>query len=169
MNATAKLNNQEIRLVEFVSVNGVNRTGDYIVIADDVVETKGIRTAMDLAKAVELDMMDYAIYDDKGKLDWQAPIKMGGQYRYEKTVSPLISDVDIFQEPTKGSLNLLVNGSEVTLPITKNEMVFVDVFDHIAFDISKPQGILILKLNGERARYTDALCDGDVIDIYWNN
>lgn len=169
MNATAKLNNQEIRLVEFVSVNGVNRTGDYIVIADDVVETKGIRTAMDLAKAVDLDMMDYAIYEGKEKLDWHAPIKTGGHYRYEKNVSPILSEVDVFHQPIKGSLKLVVNGSEVTLPVTKNEMVFVDVFDHIAFDISKPQGILILKLNGERARYTDTLSEGDVIDIYWNN
>jgi len=48
-------------------------------------------------------------------------------------------------------------------------MVFVDIFNHITFDLTKPQGILVLKLNGSRANYTDTLNEGDAIDIYWNN
>ncbi len=36
-------------------------------------------------------------------------------------------------------------------------MIFVDIFEHIDFDISTPKGILDLKLNGSRARYTDIL------------
>ena len=62
---------------------------------------------------------------------------------------------------------LLVNGQQVHIEGLRRDMVFVDVFDHIDFDISKPKGILDLKLNGERARYTDFLKTGDVIEIKW--
>lgn len=169
LDASAKLNGADVKLIEFVSVNGINRTGDYLVIAGDKIETRGIKTASDLAKAVELDMFEHAIYEGECRLDWHSSIKAGSNYRFVKAVTPILAEEDRFEQLKEGRLNLVVNGSGVELPVTKSEMVFVDVFDHIAFDISKPQGILILKLNGERARYTDILSDGDVIEIYWNN
>ena len=66
------------------------------------------------------------------------------------------------------SMRLLVNGEPLEIQMTKKDMVFVDIFSYISFDLSKPQGILVLKLNHERAKYTDVLCDGDVVEIYWN-
>jgi sulfur carrier protein ThiS len=61
----------------------------------------------------------------------------------------------------------VVNGKQIEVESHKQTMVFVDIFEHIDFDISTPKGILDLKLNGGRARYTDILKTGDVIEIGW--
>jgi len=185
LDSKVTLNGQTIQIVEFVSVNGVNRTGEYMVIGGDIIEIKGIKTVGELGDAVELDMYSYAIYKGDEKLERHTLVKAGDQYHYEKHEQSILTDFDRMNDShEKGaygvqvneeglsmmpSLTVLVNGSEVKIPITKREMVFVDIFDHIAFDLTRPQGILVLKLNGERAKYTDILNHGDVIDIYWNN
>lgn len=68
---------------------------------------------------------------------------------------------------TNGPIQLTVNGEPVWIPQKENSIIFVDIFDHIDFDITRAKGILVLKLNGERARYTDLLKHGDTIDINW--
>ena len=174
------LNGQAITVIEFVSVNGVNRTGDYMLIDGDVIVTRGIKTVKQLAEAVELDLSSFAIFMGDMRLEPTDAVKVGSHYHYKKYEAPIRTDIDrLNQVPNdttndgvygdKRELSVSVNGEPVTMPITKNEMVFVDIFDHIAFDLTKPQGILVLKLNGARANYTDILNEGDAIDIYWNN
>ena len=63
-------------------------------------------------------------------------------------------------------ISVTVNGERIRLP-KKERTIFVDVFNHIDFDLSQPKGTIILKLNGRDAGYTDAINDGDIIDIYW--
>lgn len=68
-----------------------------------------------------------------------------------------------------GTLQVTVNGSPVLLT-GKKEYVFVDVFQYIEFDLSKPQGSgIVTRLNGRDARYMEAINGGDVIDIYWKH
>lgn len=62
---------------------------------------------------------------------------------------------------------LTVNDEVVSVPYQRN-LIFVTIFDYIDFDLSSPQGNIVLKLNGQRAAYTDILKDGDQIKIYWN-
>ncbi len=62
---------------------------------------------------------------------------------------------------------LTINNAPVEIETDRNPMIFVDLFEYIDFDLSKPKGIIDLKLNGERARYTDVLKNGDSIDIGW--
>ncbi len=50
----------------------------------------------------------------------------------------------------------------------KAEYVYVDVFQYIEFDLSKPQGSgIATKLNGRDAQYMENIHDGDMIEIYW--
>ena len=52
----------------------------------------------------------------------------------------------------------------------KKEFVFVDVFEYIDFDLSKPQGSgIVTMLNGRDAQYMEKIHGGDVIDIYWKH
>lgn len=64
-------------------------------------------------------------------------------------------------------LTLSVNGKNISLPIKKNSYVFVNIFDYIDFDLTRPQGSIILKLNDVRAAFTDELKDKDKLEIYW--
>lgn len=63
--------------------------------------------------------------------------------------------------------DLMVNGKSTAIETDRNPMIFVDLFEYIDFDLTKPQGLIELKLNGQRARYTDPLKNGDVIEIGW--
>ncbi|NTV90584.1 MAG: hypothetical protein HGA22_09560, partial [Clostridiales bacterium] len=63
---------------------------------------------------------------------------------------------------------LTVNGDRLALEKRKTSYIFVDVFNHISFDLTKPQGNIVLKLNGSQASFTDEIKSGDIIDIYWD-
>ncbi len=60
-----------------------------------------------------------------------------------------------------------VNSTVVKLS-NKNSYIFVDVFDFYPFDLSSMKGSeLVVLQNGERAEFTSALKDKDMIEIYW--
>ncbi|MDE5939699.1 MAG: rod shape-determining protein [Lachnospiraceae bacterium] len=64
-------------------------------------------------------------------------------------------------------INVMVNGSPVRL-VGKKNYVFVDVFEYIDFDLSKPEGSgIVTNLNGRGAQYMESIKNGDVIEIYW--
>ena len=69
--------------------------------------------------------------------------------------------------PDETEINVIVNDQLVKLT-GKKSYVFVDVFDHIEFDLTKPHGkMVITKKNGMRAEYSERIKDGDRLDIYW--
>lgn len=64
---------------------------------------------------------------------------------------------------------VLVNKKPIVMS-GKKEYIFVDVFDYIDFDLSKPGGRNIVTLvNGQPAQYMEKINEGDIIDIYWEN
>lgn len=65
------------------------------------------------------------------------------------------------------SIYVTVNGDPVRLA-GKDSYVFVDVFERIEFDLSRPQGSgIVTKLNGRDAQYMEEIRSGDMIEIYW--
>ena len=75
------------------------------------------------------------------------------------------------QEPVKNilahDLHLIVNNNPVTLH-GKANYVFVDIFDAIDFDLSKPNGRSIVTiLNGATPDYMEPIHEGDKIEVYW--
>lgn len=71
-------------------------------------------------------------------------------------------------EDGESTFGVLINGNMTHLKGNKSQYIFVDVFNYINFDLSKPKGNIILKLNGKKAGFTDVIKPGDVIDIYWD-
>ena len=64
-------------------------------------------------------------------------------------------------------ITVTVNGKTVKLPAKNTDYIFIDVFNHIDFDLTSPRGIIVLKLNGKDANYTDLIKTGDSIELYW--
>ena len=65
------------------------------------------------------------------------------------------------------SIVVKVNGKDVKLT-GKNDYIYVDVFEFIDFDLSKPQGrAVVTKLNERTAIFNEPIKSGDVIEIYW--
>lgn len=70
-------------------------------------------------------------------------------------------------DPT--SVTVTVNGEAIFL-VGKSSYIFVDVFNYIDFDLSKPQGSgIVTELNGRNAQYMEPIHSGDVIKIYWKD
>ena len=63
---------------------------------------------------------------------------------------------------------VMVNRKPVVLR-GKPKYVFVDIFDFIDFDLSKPQGAIVTKLNGVQAQFMEELHEGDMIEVYWKS
>ena len=65
-------------------------------------------------------------------------------------------------------ITVKVNGSDITLK-GKKDYIYVDVFEYIDFDLSKPQGrAVVTTLNGRSARFDELIKTGDEIEIYWD-
>ena len=65
-------------------------------------------------------------------------------------------------------MNVSANGQLITLA-GKENYVFVDIFDHIDFNLQESNGRgIVTLLNSKPADYMEDLKDGDVIEIYWN-
>lgn len=69
------------------------------------------------------------------------------------------------QVPTM--ITVVVNGRPIVMK-GKSRYIYVDVFDYINFDLSKPQGSgIVTKLNERPAQYMEQIVDGDRIEIRW--
>lgn len=68
----------------------------------------------------------------------------------------------------KRNIKLIINNEEMNISYYKDKFIFVDIFEHIDFDLSTLKGKLNLKLNGKDAEYMEELKSGDNIEIYWD-
>lgn len=67
------------------------------------------------------------------------------------------------------TLYVIVN-DEVVEMTGKPDYIYVDIFQFIDFDLSKPQGTAVETLiNGRNAQYTEPLSNGDRLDIFWKD
>lgn len=69
----------------------------------------------------------------------------------------------------RNRIELMINGEEKIFSYDKEDFIFVDIFNYIEFDLSKPKGHLHLTLNGERTDYHKTLKNGDKIEVFWEN
>lgn len=83
------------------------------------------------------------------------------------------SDEEISEDSHEGNetelqiVAVTVNKDIVTLT-GKPRYVFVDIFDYIDFDLSKPKGKeIITTINGRRAEFMETIKTGDTIEVYW--
>ncbi|MCD4713785.1 MAG: rod shape-determining protein [Clostridiales bacterium] len=169
LGSSIHLEGQEIKCIEAVSVNGIHRTGEYTIGENDIIETIGVKTAKDLFKLVELDPSQFTLLNGGTPLDEEDAIRFGEKYHYKKKEQKSVISETVSQEIESDHLQVIINGEPIIITKKTSEVVFVDVFNHIDFDLTKPKGILNIKLNGERAKYTDLLKHGDIIDIHWKN
>lgn len=76
---------------------------------------------------------------------------------------------DVTATPEEDGITVLVNGEPVRLT-GKKDYIYVDVFDRIHFDLSKPQGKMVETLiNGRKAQYIEPIKTGDELEIFWKD
>jgi cell division protein FtsA len=152
------VNSKQYSLVKEIVVNGKHVNPDYVISDHDEIITRNYKNLYDfvLDKSIDYNVEDSIFIND---LD-------------SNIQSPLNNNDDIVIRRKKvenvvKSMELIVNGKKITIDNVQRELIFVDIFDHFHFDLTRPKGILDLKLNQKRASYTDRLKTGDIIDISW--
>ena len=132
---------------------------------DSVMEETEVKELEDSANAVQ----DSEASNTAGSVLKSAEISNVSMVKNAETVKSE-SGEEISEEPPKPagpiSIYVMVNGKPVAMS-GKPRYVFVDVFNFINFDLSKPQGAIVTKVNGHDANYMEELHDKDIIEIYW--
>ena len=152
------LNYEEIKLIYDIKVNGIKTYDNLILKEEDQIEYNEIKTVFDLIDYLNLDRHKYILYKDNKQLDLNYRLKNGDVL--EAKSSDEVNDKEI---------RLIINEEEKIIHYNKKKLVFVDIFNYIDFDLTKPKGKLILKLNGRDAQYMETLSDGDKVNVYWEN
>lgn len=71
------------------------------------------------------------------------------------------------EDSSKNTITVIVNGEPVELS-GKDTYIFVDIFNHISFDLQAGKGRAIATvINGRDAQFSEELHEGDQIELYW--
>lgn len=160
-----KVNGKTINLTHPVFCNGRPVTPDYEIKEDDRIEIHDACTEDQLLEM--LDKVD--VSDSYEELpDDYAEVSSYGDEEENTEVTEEKKPVNNVK-PGGSKLTVFVNDAPVVLS-GKPDYVFVDVFDFIDFDLSKPQGKSVVTIhNGKPAQYMDPLNEGDRLEICWKD
>lgn len=146
------IDDKPFNLIKDVRINGIEIKGNPKLNEEDRIEIIEINTVKELLEYLNEDIPIERILLNGEKVKGNEKLEANDQ---------------LFFLPTK-SINLKINGKEISITHEKDEFLFVDIFNYIDFDLTKPKGKLVLKLNDEDAEYMAPLKDGDTIKIFWN-
>ncbi|HSH36627.1 cell division FtsA domain-containing protein [Schnuerera sp.] len=153
--ATEKMvnyNNKLVNLIKEIKINNNKVENNPILMDGDRIDILEIRTMKDFLQ----------ILDEK--INISNILVNGKKVNYDT----ILRENDVISVVQNKIIKLTINEEEKTIEYNKDIFMFVDIFDYIDFDLSKPRGNLILKLNGEEAEYMASLKNGDEIEIYWS-
>lgn len=171
-NITVIVNEQKIIIPKFAQVNGELQSSYYEIREDDKIELLNYYTVQQIAEFMDVVLApDMNLYVNHQPADRETPVyeNFSVVWTKEDGEDTLADTESEIQEPeeAKSRITVVVNQAPVTLE-GKHSYVFVDVFEAIDFDLTRPQGKnIVTKLNGRPAQYMELLQDGDVIDIHW--
>lgn len=174
-----KINGTMVELPRFVQVNGSLQSGYYKIQDGDVIEILNYYTVEQIAAFVDFNMKESTqCYVNNRLADGQTQVYENFTVEWKKEsipeetapaeeeAVPLLEE-DVRSETETQTITVFANGVPAVLS-GKKSYVFVDIFDAIDFDLSKPQGTgIVTKLNDRDAQYMEELHQGDKIEIYW--
>ncbi|MCX8130019.1 MAG: rod shape-determining protein [Clostridia bacterium] len=147
-----------------VFVNGEESEQNYELKNLDNVELKKRIQADELNISKDESVSDS--YDTEGKTILSCEESKDAQAEFPTEIINTLSNGSF--SGFSNCVSVIINGKVMELSGDKSQYIFVDIFNYIDFDLSKPQGNIVLKLNGRMAGFTDIIRTGDVIEIYWD-
>ncbi|NLY86206.1 MAG: pilus assembly protein PilM [Tissierellia bacterium] len=147
---------EKVNLIKSVKVNGEVVEENIRLNQEDHIVIEEIRTLEDLLLEYnkELNIDNYLVNGKKPNLNH---ILNNGD-----TVTLLEKE-----DSQEKCIKLVINNEDFEIYYKKDKFIFVDIFDHIDFDLSTLRGKLVLRVNGRDAEYMEELKDGDNIEVYW--
>ena len=159
-----RVNDKPVELPRFALVNGALQSGYYDIQEGDEIGILNYYTIEQIAEFMDIALReDMPVYVNKQLAQPSTRV-------YENFSCDISIEENTVVEERKSddtTMVVVVNDEPVTLR-GKTDYIFVDVFDRIDFDLSKPRGTgIVTRLNGRDAQYMEPLSDGDKIEIYW--
>lgn len=147
-----------------IEINGVRAIRDQAILPGDILSIIAKRESADATYEEHLEEQE-EVQIEVSHLQTAAlnALQTDG-FMVEKTPPRRLEDIEI---NLKLDYEFMVNGRKVEVKNRKAPMIYVDIFDYVNFDLKQAKGMLDLKLNGVRAKYTDELKSGDIIEISW--
>ncbi|MDO4303827.1 MAG: cell division FtsA domain-containing protein [Bacillota bacterium] len=189
------VNDKRVEVPRFANVNKVLQSGYYEICEGDQVEILNYYTVEQIVEFMDVVLepsmklyvnnkladKDTPVYENfsvvwtEGEMAEYAGEAEGtdsfdeAEEETEETVETAMQPVDGKQEEVPRTISVIVNKQPIALT-GKSRYVYVDVFECIDFDLSRPRGKgIVTTLNGRPAEYMEPINDGDVIEIYWRS
>jgi cell division protein FtsA len=153
------INGKELNIIKTIKVNGNIIKDDILLKQEDNIEIEEIKTINELK--LEYDNYKYSRFMINGNSVEDNYILKNGDKIFTK------DNIGLENININKKIKLVINGTEMEIPYTKDKFIFVDIFDYINFDLSSLNGKLVLSVNEREAEYMEELKDGDNIRIYW--
>ena len=184
-----KVNSLEVKMPKFVSVNGELESEYYEIKDKDEVRILDYYTVEQIIQFMDIDNKEDAVCmvnnmpaDNDTKVyenfsvEWKTKDSISyddlpdGEEASNKGSDKKDDKDDQVKktDPSTRKITVSVNKKPVILE-GKSKYVFVDIFDKIDFDLSKPKGNIVTTKNGQEAEYMEEIHDGDVIEVFWEN
>ncbi len=185
------VNEKRVDVPRFASVNKTLQSGYYEICEGDQIEILNYYTVEQIAEFMDVVLEPYMnLYVNNRLADRNTPVYENfsvvfteeempeydgeredfdniDEKETETTKEPEAPDG--YEEENPRTISVIVNGKPVELQ-GKSSYVYVDVFECIDFDLSRPRGKgIVTTLNGRPAEYMEPISEGDVIEIYWHS
>lgn len=159
------LNGQFIDFAYNIKVNGKEPKEGQFLVNGDTIEYEKMDNVEKVCDFKNIDTSLYDFYINGTLVDKNSKIYCDDRIVYisKKDKAAEVSINDGYKE----HITINYNGDTISIPQVKEDICFIDIFNFIDFDRTKALGKLILKHNGRYANFTDKLCDGDYVEIYW--
>ncbi|WP_242866806.1 cell division protein FtsA [Abyssisolibacter fermentans] len=159
INKKVNVNGKDISLIKAIKVNDNITRENVLLRDDDNIITEEIKFVFELLDSMELNKNSTVTYSNGVEVEKDGLLK-------ENDVL-LIDEVMPKKQNNNNCLYAIINGEEMKLEHNKEYLVFIDIFNYIDIDLSKPKGKLILNVNGVKADYYQRLFNGDNIEAFW--
>ncbi len=167
------IDHKNVKLPKFVSVNGELQSEYYEIRENDNVEILDYYTVGQIKKFIDFQESEGLVcYVNRQQANDNTFVYENFELEFkakngDTTDTQEKPDVSIeTKKKDDQSVQITVNNKIINMS-GKDKFVFVDIFNYINFDLSKPQGVIVTKLNGRDAGYMEELKSGDVIEVYW--
>lgn len=156
------VNEEEQKVNPVIIVNGCQKSVDHRINEQDIIDIKSVNTIEELLRLNNIDTNDIFITINGNDANLSSIIGNGDRIAIENKNKPIA-----VKEPEQDlkTMSVTVNGKQISIEHGKDNMMFLDIFNYIAIDITKVKGIYSMKLNGSNANYTDIIKSGDIIEL----
>ncbi|MGL5260369.1 MAG: cell division protein FtsA [Lachnospiraceae bacterium] len=172
---TIFINDKKITVPKFASVNGNLQSEFYKIKTKDEIELLNYYTLEQLLDFVDVnkDMsINYFVNNTLANMETKIfenfTVSWGNHKKEIQSIEKVVVEPIKITESsnTNKKIRIHVNGKEVILT-GKQNYIFVDIFDFIPFDLSKPKGAIVTTVNKVNAQFMEPLKEGDFVEIYW--